>query len=159
MPAKLREYLPDADEALRKELFGSVESAVKYPHGSIVREGVIRGMLTSPVDRRPAADLNVPISAAAYGDTMKVMVVVAAAVSLVPLLLALAIPEWYLGNRQNAVDGTKGPDFDELDADVDEGRGAVRSQRSRSHSVRASRSRMWQGWRRSRTLSLSDGAL
>jgi len=40
----------------------------------------------------------------AYGDTMKVMVIVATGLSIIPLFLALAMPNWYLGDRQNAVD-------------------------------------------------------
>lgn len=37
---------------------------------------------------------------------MKTMVIVATAVSVLPILVALTMPNWYLGNVQNAVDGT-----------------------------------------------------
>jgi hypothetical protein len=35
---------------------------------------------------------------------MKIMVIAAAALSVVPIGLALAMPNWYLGDKQNAVD-------------------------------------------------------
>jgi cytochrome c oxidase assembly factor CtaG len=35
---------------------------------------------------------------------MKIMVTVATVLSVVPVLLALAMPNWYLGDRQNAID-------------------------------------------------------
>lgn len=41
--------------------------------------------------------------AAAYSDTMKTMLVVATVLSVVPVGLALLMPDWYLGDQQNAV--------------------------------------------------------
>lgn len=41
---------------------------------------------------------------AAYDDTMKIMVIAATVLSVVPVCLALAMPNWYLGDQQNAVD-------------------------------------------------------
>ena len=35
---------------------------------------------------------------------MKTMLVVATALSVVPLVLSLLMPNWYLGDKQNAVD-------------------------------------------------------
>lgn len=35
---------------------------------------------------------------------MKIMLIAATALSVVPLLLSLFMPNWYLGDRQNAVD-------------------------------------------------------
>lgn len=39
----------------------------------------------------------------AYDSTMKVMVITATFISVLPILLALAMPDWYLGDTQNAV--------------------------------------------------------
>ena len=41
---------------------------------------------------------------AAYSDTMEIMLVAATALSVVPLLLSLLMPDWYLGDQQNAVE-------------------------------------------------------
>jgi hypothetical protein len=35
---------------------------------------------------------------------MKIMVTLATVLSVIPILLALAMPNWYLGDMQNAVD-------------------------------------------------------
>jgi hypothetical protein len=35
---------------------------------------------------------------------MKIMVIAATALSVVPIGLALTMPNWYLGDKQNAVD-------------------------------------------------------
>jgi len=35
---------------------------------------------------------------------MKIMVIAATVLSVVPVCLALAMPNWYLGDQQNAVD-------------------------------------------------------
>ena len=35
---------------------------------------------------------------------MKIMVIAATALSVIPIFLALAMPNWYLGDKQNAVD-------------------------------------------------------
>lgn len=37
---------------------------------------------------------------------MKVMVVLATALSVLPILAALFMPNWYLGDKQNAVDSS-----------------------------------------------------
>lgn len=35
---------------------------------------------------------------------MKIMIITATAVSVVPIFLSLFMPNWYLGDKQNAVD-------------------------------------------------------
>ncbi|KAG2353161.1 major facilitator superfamily domain-containing protein [Suillus spraguei] len=82
MPVNLEKYLPWLSDEQRAELYGSITLAASYPPGDPVREGVIN----------------------AYDDTMKIMVIVATVLSVVPILLALAMPNWYLGDRQNAID-------------------------------------------------------
>lgn len=82
MPGNLEKYLPWLSDEQRAELYGSITLAASYPRGDPVREGVID----------------------AYDDTMKIMVTVATVLSVVPVLLALAMPNWYLGDRQNAID-------------------------------------------------------
>lgn len=82
MPANLEKYLPWLTDEKRAELFGSITLAASYPLGDPVREGVI----------------------SAYDDTMKIMVTIATVLSVIPVLLALAMPNWYLGDRQNAID-------------------------------------------------------
>ncbi|KAG2753577.1 MFS general substrate transporter [Suillus brevipes Sb2] len=82
MPGNLEKYLPWLSDEQRAELYGSITLAASYPRGDPVREGVIN----------------------AYDDTMKIMVTVATVLSVVPVLLALAMPNWYLGDRQNAID-------------------------------------------------------
>ncbi|KAG1854483.1 major facilitator superfamily domain-containing protein [Suillus subalutaceus] len=80
--ANLEKYLPWLTDEKRAELFGSITLAASYPLGDPVREGVI----------------------SAYDDTMKIMVTTATVLSVIPVLLALAMPNWYLGDRQNAID-------------------------------------------------------
>ena len=41
---------------------------------------------------------------AAYSDVMKIMLIAATVLAVVPLVLACFMPNWYLGDRQNAVD-------------------------------------------------------
>lgn len=53
---------------------------------------------------------------AAYDDTMKVMIVAATALSVVPIVLALVMPNLYLGDTQNAVEDASAEErFDEYD--------------------------------------------
>ena len=37
---------------------------------------------------------------------MKIMLIIATAMAVVPIGLALLMPDWYLGDKQNAVDQT-----------------------------------------------------
>ncbi|KAG0701988.1 major facilitator superfamily domain-containing protein [Suillus ampliporus] len=82
MPGNLAKYLPWMTDEQRAELYGSIDLVQSYPRGDPVREGVIN----------------------AYDDTMKIMVIAATALSVIPIFLALAMPNWYLGDRQNAID-------------------------------------------------------
>ncbi|KAG1814292.1 MFS general substrate transporter [Suillus subaureus] len=82
MPDNLEKYLPWLTDEKRAELFGSITLAASYPLGDPVREGVIN----------------------AYDDTMKIMVTLATVLSVIPILLAFAMPNWYLGDGQNAID-------------------------------------------------------
>ncbi|KAF9234946.1 major facilitator superfamily domain-containing protein [Melanogaster broomeanus] len=82
MPDNLAKYLPWLTDEQRAELYGSITSVTSSPRGDPVREGVIQ----------------------AYDDTMKLMIICATALSVVPVLLALGMPNWYLGDKQNAVD-------------------------------------------------------
>ncbi|EMD31052.1 hypothetical protein CERSUDRAFT_163556 [Gelatoporia subvermispora B] len=82
MPDKLAKYLPDLTQAQRDELFGSITDVTALPRGDPTREGVI----------------------SAYSDVMKTMVIAATVISIVPIILALFMPNWYLGDKQNAVD-------------------------------------------------------
>lgn len=44
------------------------------------------------------------ISVSAYGDVMKIMLIVATVMSVIPLIISLFMPDWHLGEKQNAVD-------------------------------------------------------
>ncbi|KII88069.1 hypothetical protein PLICRDRAFT_176809 [Plicaturopsis crispa FD-325 SS-3] len=82
MPANLAKYLPTLSDSARAELYGSIASVAAIPRGDPTREGVIL----------------------AYDDTMKVMIIVATCLSVVPIILALVMPNLYLGDTQNAVE-------------------------------------------------------
>ncbi|KIN99039.1 hypothetical protein M404DRAFT_16569 [Pisolithus tinctorius Marx 270] len=82
MPRNLEKYLPWLTDVQRADLYGSITSVTSLPRGNPVREGAIQ----------------------AYDDTMKIMVITAVVVSVLPMLLALGMPDWYLGDKQNAVD-------------------------------------------------------
>ncbi|KAF8880998.1 drug:h+ antiporter [Infundibulicybe gibba] len=83
MPRRLEKYLPFLNETARTELYESIITASAKPRGDPIREGVIL----------------------AYDDVMYLMCIVATIVGVVPLLLSFFMPNWYLGNQQNAVDG------------------------------------------------------
>ncbi|KAI0742084.1 drug:h+ antiporter [Daedaleopsis nitida] len=82
MPGKLALRLPGVDQATRDELFGSLTSVIALPFDDPTRQGVI----------------------AAYGDVMKLLLIAATVISVAPLGLAFFMPNWYLGDQQNAVD-------------------------------------------------------
>lgn len=42
----------------------------------------------------------------AYDDVMKILCITATCLSVVPILCSLIMPDWYLGDKQNAVDST-----------------------------------------------------
>ncbi|KAI0353438.1 drug:h+ antiporter [Trametes cingulata] len=81
MPGKLREYLPGLSQEERDVLFGSITDVRARPMDDPVRQGVI----------------------SAYSETMKTMLIVATVLSVIPVVLALLMPNWYLGDQQNAV--------------------------------------------------------
>ncbi|TFK64325.1 MFS general substrate transporter, partial [Pluteus cervinus] len=82
MPGKLEKYLPFLTQAQRDQLYGSIVAAAANPRGDPIREGVIQ----------------------AYDEVMKIMIIAAACLSVIPLILSLFMPNWYLGDQQNAVD-------------------------------------------------------
>ncbi|KAG6862553.1 hypothetical protein C0995_000101 [Termitomyces sp. Mi166 len=82
MPGKLAQHLPFLSEEDRAGLFGSITAVLAYDRGTPIREGVI----------------------AAYSDVMKVMIIVATAIAVVPFILSFLMPNWYLGDTQNAVE-------------------------------------------------------
>ncbi|KAG1809750.1 major facilitator superfamily domain-containing protein [Suillus plorans] len=98
MPSNLEKYLPSLSAEERAELFGSIRSAASYPLGHPIREGVIN----------------------AYDDTMKIMVTTATILSVIPILLALAMPNWYLGDKQNAIDAADLTGRSELEDDLED---------------------------------------
>ncbi|KAI0354154.1 drug:h+ antiporter [Trametes cingulata] len=83
MPGKLAEHLPALNQTERDTLFGSITSVMVLPFDDPTRQGVI----------------------AAYGDTMRVMLIAATVLAVVPLLISLGMPNWFLGDQQNAVEG------------------------------------------------------
>ncbi|KAG6840370.1 hypothetical protein C0991_007145 [Blastosporella zonata] len=82
MPGKLAAHLSFLSQDERDALFGSITAALEYDRGTPIREGVI----------------------AAYGDVMKVMTIVATVFAVIPLFLSFFMPNWYLGDTQNAVE-------------------------------------------------------
>lgn len=92
MPDKLAAHLPSLNQTELDTLFGSITSVMALPFDDPVRVGVI----------------------GAYGDTMRVMLIAATVLAVVPLLIALGMPNWYLGDNQNAVDGNSGPEPKEV---------------------------------------------
>ncbi|KAF7338159.1 hypothetical protein MVEN_02040800 [Mycena venus] len=95
MPSKLAQHLPFLSQAERDKLFGSITEAASKPRGDPVREGVI----------------------SAYGDVMKTMIFAGIAVSILPILVALTMPDWYLGDEQNAREISE---VEVVDEDLDE---------------------------------------
>ncbi|KAJ7905680.1 major facilitator superfamily domain-containing protein [Mycena olivaceomarginata] len=80
MPSKLAQHLPFLSQAERDKLFSSITEAASKPRGDPVREGVI----------------------SAYGDVMKTMVFTGIVVSVLPILVALVMPDLYLGDQTAA---------------------------------------------------------
>ncbi|KAL5493064.1 hypothetical protein ACEPAI_4512 [Sanghuangporus weigelae] len=84
----MRSELPDVPEEQLQQLYGSIVSVISFPRGSEIREGVIN----------------------AYDKTMRDMIIAATAVAVVPIILALFMPNWYLGDKQNAVEDQESSD-------------------------------------------------
>ncbi|KAI0691091.1 drug:h+ antiporter [Cerioporus squamosus] len=70
MPEKLADHLPNVNATERAELFGSITSITALPYDDPTRQGVI----------------------AAYSDVMKIMLIAATCLSVVPLILSLFMP-------------------------------------------------------------------
>ncbi|PVF93335.1 MFS general substrate transporter [Serendipita vermifera] len=83
MPQRIAAHLPDVPEETRAELFASIVTVGALPMDDPVRQGVIQ----------------------AYGDVMKLMLIVALVAGLVALGLSSLMPNYRLGDAQNAVDG------------------------------------------------------
>ncbi|TCD63466.1 hypothetical protein EIP91_005375 [Steccherinum ochraceum] len=82
MPKNLAKYVGFLPEDQRAELFGSITDVMMYPRGDPIREGVIT----------------------AYSETMLVLVVTGTAIAVLPVICSLFMPDYYLGDTQNAVD-------------------------------------------------------
>ncbi|KAG8707245.1 hypothetical protein FRC08_000619, partial [Ceratobasidium sp. 394] len=81
MPDNLVKYLPGVPEATIKKLYGSIKSA--RDAGPAIRAGVIQ----------------------AYSVTTRPMFIGALGLSFISLILAFFMPNFFLGNTHNAVDG------------------------------------------------------
>ncbi|KAF9269901.1 drug:h+ antiporter [Marasmius fiardii PR-910] len=92
MPSRLAVHLPNLNETERSQIFASI-SLIRdqYLEGSETRIGIV----------------------AAYSDVMRSLLIAATCIAVVPLLISLAMPEWHLGDTQNAVDHV------DLDGSVD----------------------------------------
>lgn len=84
MPNELEKHLPFLNETVRTQLFGSIAAAATYPRGHPVREGVI----------------------IAYDNVMFRLCLAATIFAIPPLIASLFMPNWYLGDQQNAVEAT-----------------------------------------------------
>ncbi|KAG8715583.1 hypothetical protein FRC09_016490 [Ceratobasidium sp. 395] len=84
MPKQLEIHLPRVNETTRAALFSSITTIATYPPGDPIREGVIQ----------------------AYDETMKIMLIAATVIAIIPVCLALLMPDYFLGDTQNAVEGT-----------------------------------------------------
>ncbi|TFK33911.1 drug:h+ antiporter [Crucibulum laeve] len=82
MPGRIAHHLPFLTADLQTQLYGSIVSVYSYPRGTPIREGAIM----------------------AYDDVMKIMTIVGTVFAVFPLLLSLIMPNWYLGDQQNAVE-------------------------------------------------------
>ncbi|THH28555.1 hypothetical protein EUX98_g5621 [Antrodiella citrinella] len=82
MPKNLAKYISFVSAEEQATLFGSITDVTQYPRGTPIREGVIQ----------------------AYSDTMKVMVIAATCLSVLPVICSLFMPDYYLGDTQNAVE-------------------------------------------------------
>ncbi|KIM27656.1 hypothetical protein M408DRAFT_16535 [Serendipita vermifera MAFF 305830] len=83
MPANLAKYIPQISQEERDTLFGSIITIGSLDPSDPVRQGAI----------------------AAYGDTMRILIIVALVFGLIPIALALLMPNYFLSDAQNAIDG------------------------------------------------------
>jgi hypothetical protein len=104
MPGRLARYLPALSADQRAQLFWSITAAAAYPRGDPIREGVIHGQ---SIRTRTFLSANDPLTMRymiAYDDVMKILTIAATVFAVVPFLLAFSMPDWYLGDQQNAVE-------------------------------------------------------
>ena len=105
MPHKLAEHLPNANQTTIDELFGSITDVLTLSYDDPTRQGVIAGTSRSHLIHLLLCDLTPSfLSCIAYGDVMKLMLIAATVLSVAPLVLSFFMPNWYLGDKQNAVD-------------------------------------------------------
>lgn len=99
MPPRLTKHLPTATPGQIALLFGSTIAVKAYPADDPIRLGVITG-------KPPTHSFNcgLMMDSTAYNDVMKIMTVVAIVFAIIPIILALFMPNWHLGDFQNAVD-------------------------------------------------------
>lgn len=83
MPERLAARLPGVPPETLAKLFGSLAAVSLEPRESPIREGVIL----------------------AYDDVMKWMCIAATLFGVPSLLMAFFMPNWHLGDSQNAVEG------------------------------------------------------
>ncbi len=96
----MRTIFPQLTDEERTTLFGSLYAVAVYPRGNPIREGVILGEFSHEL--LVSDKLNAP--RLAYDDVMKVLTIAATVFAVVPFALAFWMPNWYLGDQQNAVD-------------------------------------------------------
>ena len=83
---------------------------MEYAFDDPVRQGVITG--TSSLPSLPSLSFPprsimltaVAVTWAAYGEVMELLLIAGTVLSVIPLLLSLGMPNYYLGDTQNAVD-------------------------------------------------------
>lgn len=102
MPRRLAFHLPFLTDEQRAELFGSIYAAAAYPRGNPIREGVIGGKHSLFFSVSVTILLTFP--PLAYDDVMKILTIAATVFAAVPFFLSFFVPDWYLGDQQNAVD-------------------------------------------------------
>lgn len=122
MPANLARYLPALSDSARAELYGSIASVAAIPPrrpplGKASSSVRARSTLYLCSTFRCLGFANMAVVVVvAYDDTMKVMIVAATALSVVPIVLALVMPNLYLGDTHNAVEDAPAEErFDEYD--------------------------------------------
>ena len=101
MPERLQQYLPSLSQEERDVLFGDITAVRERAMDDPIRQGVIGGKYRLA---GISTMMNLMLRLAAYSDTMKVMLILATVLSVIPLILSIFMPNWYLGDQQNAVE-------------------------------------------------------
>ena len=102
MPKRLALHLPFLTQEERDALYGSIVLSASSLRGSPTREGVIQD--ACPYFLSLLLVFSLSFFNLAYDDVMKVMMIVVTVVAVVPFVLSFSMPNWYLGNSQNALD-------------------------------------------------------